>query len=217
MRRLAITAVMLSITTPPVPVLSRPLTDRLPQPQTIITTSSDIPISTPPAPGFFSPQTWKNGLCRGKAKPGNEDILYVTYDYTSQQVISQTTLPSLDIGETILGKECHADATLIVTTRNLLVLPGATDLLTSPIENRTWWPYTFNSPLVKYASIAPLKLAFVFGDGRVYIGQVLPKEKNIKWKSLGIVSTPSKISKISVNDTVLLVEFENGKKEKFNL
>lgn len=189
-----------------------PLTESLQTPMAM-----SNPIDSNTASGFFLRQRWEGGYCWGSGEPRPDAILHVTYDYTSQKGTTQTTVPSLAVDAILLGKDCHADATLIVTNLGLFILPGAISMANSPIEDRTWWPYTFDIPLVKHIQLDQLKVAFVFEDGSVYIGQVLPKEKDIKWKLLGNTSTPLNISEMSTDGDALLITFQDGKKEKFSL
>jgi hypothetical protein len=167
-------------------------------------------------PAFFTIQPWEEGKCWGVERK-NGTTRSVLYYRRSDNRKTETIMPSMYEGETLLGKECGKDATLIFTSHRILVYPGGDFLFNKPIEERTFWGEGFYNKLLMYRIINKLKFVALFENGLVAIGKVDVKEKELDWKEVCDVTKPEDVEKLNVKGGKLIIIFKNGEKEKIKL
>ncbi len=167
---------------------------------------------------FFARQLWEDGHCWGR-EDSKADIRFIGYDHNTRSKkkrrTTETTMPALDEGERILGKECSKSVTLVFTNNRLLVYPGGDALLNESIESRVFWVYTFDNEALSYARIGKLKFAVLFANRELYTGEVDPVGEEINWELLGVIKKPEAVEKIGAERGLLVVNYKDGEKEKF--
>ncbi|MFH1785471.1 MAG: hypothetical protein ABH842_03500 [Candidatus Micrarchaeota archaeon] len=175
----------------------------------------DKPLIERSSSSFLSKQTWAGGTCAVEVRQfGTGPKHFLTYDYSPDHHKTETVLPRLGVEESFLSKECHADASVIITNQNIFVFPGAKSLLLDPIEDRSF--VTYAGDIRTHLNYKPLEFVVLFGDGRIFLAKIVPKTKDISWKEVAHVD-PKDFGTISIDGTNLIVNLKNGKKERFDL
>lgn len=158
-------------------------------------------------PPLLDHPNWSGGSCWSEERKFSfGSKFFIVYDYTNHPGTKEVIVPRFGKDEFLLHKECNADATVVLTNKNLFVLPGGLGLLVDPPEDRTFWGIEFDSPLAKAIQAGPLKFILLFTDGTLCSVTILPDEKDTRIKKIATVNAASDMH---IANGVLHVDFGN--------